>query len=50
MTKEKLIQYCDLKEEIKRLEKRIDKLKKQSEMVGDVVQKGYKRSSCNIRI
>lgn len=42
MTKEKLIQYCDLKEEIKKIEKRIDRLEKQSEMVADVVQKGYK--------
>lgn len=43
MTKEKLIQYCDLKEEVKKLEKRIDRLKKQSDMVADVVQNGYKR-------
>ena len=42
MTKEKLVQYCDLKEEIKILEKRIDKLEQQSEMVADVVQNGYK--------
>ena len=42
MTKEKLIQYCDLKEEIKKLEERIDRLKQQSEMVADVVQNGYK--------
>ncbi len=42
MTKEKLIQYCDLKEEIEKLEKRIDKIEKQSEMVADVVQNGYK--------
>ncbi len=43
MTKEKLIQYCDLQEEIKKLEKRIDKIERQSETVADVVQKGYKR-------
>lgn len=38
MTKEILIQYCDLKKEIDKLEKRIDKLEKQSDMVADVVQ------------
>jgi len=43
MTKEILIQYCDIKEEIKKLEKRIDSVEKQSEMVSDVVQNGYKR-------
>lgn len=43
MTKEKLKQYNDLKIEIAKLEKRIDRLKKQSEMVSDVVQNGYKR-------
>lgn len=43
MTKEKLIQYCDIKEEISKLEKRIDRIEKQSEMVSDVVQNGYKR-------
>ena len=42
MNKEKLIQYCDIKEEIEKLEKRIDKIKRQDEMVGDVVQNGYK--------
>ncbi len=42
MTKEKLIQYCDIKEEISKLEKRIDRIEKQSEMVSDVVQNGYK--------
>ena len=42
MTKNELVQYCDLKEEIKRLEERIDRLKQQSEMVADVVQNGYK--------
>lgn len=42
MTKEKLIQYCDLQEEIKKLEKRIDRIEKQSELVADVVQNGYK--------
>ena len=42
MNKEKLIQYCDLKKEIENLKKRIDKIEKQSEMVADVVQNGYK--------
>lgn len=42
MTKEILIQYCDLKNEIRKLEKRIDAVEKQSEMVSDVVQNGYK--------
>lgn len=42
MTKEILIQYCDLKNEIHKLEKRIDVIEKQSEMVSDVVQNGYK--------
>ncbi len=43
MTKEVLIQYCDLKNEIKKLEERIEKLEKQSSIVSDVVQNGYKR-------
>lgn len=42
MTKEELIQYSDLKTEIKKLERRIEKVKKQSEMISDVVQNGYK--------
>lgn len=42
MTKEKLIQYCDLQNEIENLEKRIDRLEKQSAMIADVVQNGYK--------
>ena len=42
MTKDKLVQYCDLKVEIENLEKRIDRIRKQSEMVADVVQNGYK--------
>jgi hypothetical protein len=42
MNKKKLIQYCDLKKEIENLKKRIDKIEKQSEMVADVVQNGYK--------
>jgi len=41
--KEKLIQYCDIKEEIKDLKKRIEKIQKQSSCVSDVVQNGYKR-------
>ena len=40
--KEKLIQYCDIKEEIKRLEKKIKRLRKQPDYVADVVQNGYK--------
>ena len=43
MTKETLIQYCDLKNEVQKLEKRIAKIEKQSEMVSDIVQNGYKR-------
>ncbi len=43
MTKEELIQYCDLKNEIEKLEKRIEKIKKQSNLVADVVQNGYKK-------
>lgn len=43
MTKEILSQYCDLQEEIKKLEKRIDKINKQSSIVSDVVQNGHKR-------
>lgn len=43
MTKEKLKQYNDLKIEISKLENRIGRLKKQSEIVSDVVQNGYKR-------
>ena len=42
MTKEELIQYSDLKTEIEKLERRIEKVKKQSEMISDVVQNGYK--------
>ncbi len=42
MTREDLIQYCDLKKEIQDLEKRIDNIKKTTEMVADSVQNGYK--------
>lgn len=42
MTKEELIQYCDLKKEIEDLEKRIDKIHRTTEMVSDTVQNGYK--------
>lgn len=42
MNKETLMQYCDLKSEISKLENRIDRIRKQSEMVSDVVQNGYK--------
>lgn len=43
MTREELKQYSDLKIEIEKLQKRIGRLKKQSEIVSDVVQNGYKR-------
>lgn len=43
MDKELLVQYCDLKDEINKLEQRIDKIEKQSEMIADVVQNGYKK-------
>lgn len=42
MTKEELIEYCDLKKEIEDLEKRIDKIYKTTEMASDTVQNGYK--------
>lgn len=40
MTKERLTEYYNIKREAEDLRKRIEKLEKQSEMVGDVVQKG----------
>lgn len=40
--KEKLIQYCDLQKEIEKLEERIDKIRKQSDLIADVVQNGTK--------
>lgn len=43
MTKEVLEQYIDLKKEIVDLEKKISRLEKQSIMIADVVQNGYKR-------
>ena len=43
MTKALLIQYCDLQNEIKKLNERIDRLHRQSSIVSDVVQNGYKR-------
>lgn len=42
MTRNELVEYCDLKKEIEDLEKRIDKIHKLSEMVSDTVQNGYK--------
>ena len=42
MTKEMLEQHVNTKKEITKLEKRIERLRKQSEMVADVVQNGYK--------
>lgn len=38
-----LVQHCDLKKEILKLENRLEKIRKQSSMVSDVVQNGYKR-------
>ena len=38
-----LVQHCDLKKEILKLENRLEKIRKQSPMVSDVVQNGYKR-------
>lgn len=38
MTKEVLEQYVDLLQEIKKLDKRIERLEKQSAIVSDVVQ------------
>lgn len=43
MNKQLLIQYNDLIKEKKKLEKRIERLEKQTSMVSDVVQNGYKR-------
>ena len=43
MTKEDLIQYCDLKKEINYLESKLNKWNSQDCTVGDVVQNGYKR-------
>ena len=42
MTRNQLVEYCDLKKEIEDLEKRIDRIHKTSEMVSDTVQNGYK--------
>lgn len=38
-----LVQYCDLKKEITKLESRLEKIRKTSQMASDVVQNGYKR-------
>ncbi len=43
LTKEVLEQYINLKKEIADLEKKINKLEKQSVIIADVVQNGYKR-------
>ena len=43
MNKELLVQYNDLLKEKIKLEKRMAKLEKQTSMVSDVVQNGYKR-------
>ena len=41
--KNALVQYCDLKKEITKLESRLEKIRKTSQMASDVVQNGYKR-------
>lgn len=38
MTKITLIQYSDLQNEIRKLEKRLEKIHKQSSIVADIVQ------------
>lgn len=43
MNKKTLNQYTDLVKEAQKLEKRIERLRKQSSQVSDVVQNGYKR-------
>lgn len=43
MTKEQLTQYSDLVKERDKLEKRIEKIRKQSDYISDSVQNGYKR-------
>lgn len=40
---EKLMQCEDMRKEIKKIEDRLDRLRKLSSMVSDVVQNGYKR-------
>lgn len=47
--KEKLIQYCDLKKEVEKLEERIEKIRKQSDLIADVVQKRIQRTYANSR-
>ena len=43
MTKKELEEVFDLPKEIEQLEERITRIRKQSEMVSDIVQNGYKR-------
>ena len=43
MTKEELEEVFHLPKEIEQIEERIAKIRKQSEMVSDIVQNGYKR-------
>lgn len=43
MNKQILIQHTDLIKEKEKIEKRIQRLEKQSDMISDVVQNGYKR-------
>lgn len=50
MIKEVLKQYLDIKEEIKQIEKRIEKIKKQSVMVADTVQNGLQGKKKRISV
>ena len=43
MTREELEEIFHIKKEIQDLEKRVERIEKQSEMVSDVVQRGYKQ-------
>ena len=49
MTKEVLEQYVDLLKEIKKLDKRIERLEKQSTIVSDVVQNRIQKTRSNKR-
>lgn len=50
MKKEILNQYAAIKKEKNDLEQRIKKLKKQSSIISDVVQNGYKKRAVISRI
>jgi hypothetical protein len=43
MDKNTLAQYCDTQTEVRKLQNRLDRLYKQTSIVSDVVQNGYKR-------